>query len=420
VATLFLVAADITAFAAGAEGGEHMERVERALLFAQGLARQHVDEAPASEQDAHRRDLFRSRWPLWRLMSSIQKDLAKGHEFSQPGIADRGMMHEETIDEELYLTVIVQCRNDDYGGHMLLRLQRMLMTTGRMLHSTGVPSEIIIVEWNPVFNVAAIHEEIQREPGMETVPIRVIQVPTAVHMSMPHHKAHPIFEHTAENVAFRRAKGQFILKTNIDNILSPDTILFIARRQLDPRVVYRATYMEYDVTCPEAEGKNADELIEWLFSREELITGMNLEAADLRDKYPEDASVCSEGHHEKVRSGSPRPFYWAGSGDFVLASRRLILEVHGYPEVAQNWQTDDLIHCRLRAAGARQVVLQPPCVTVHQNHRRINRVRASTRWVITDKNFKEVCDNPFRPLKTEIGLDGSWGFLNDHFEEHVV
>ena len=30
----FLVAADITAFAAGAEGGEHMERVERALLFA--------------------------------------------------------------------------------------------------------------------------------------------------------------------------------------------------------------------------------------------------------------------------------------------------------------------------------------------------------------------------------------------------
>lgn len=44
------------------------------------------------------------------------------------------------------MTVIVQCRNDDYGGHMLLRLNRMLATTGRMLHTTGVPSEIIIVE----------------------------------------------------------------------------------------------------------------------------------------------------------------------------------------------------------------------------------------------------------------------------------
>ena len=38
------------------------------------------------------------------------------------------------------------------------------------------------------------------------------------------HQAHPIFEHTAENVAFRRARGKFILKTNIDNILSPDTV----------------------------------------------------------------------------------------------------------------------------------------------------------------------------------------------------
>ena len=36
-------------------------------------------------------------------------------------------------------------------------------------------------------------------------------------------------------------------------------------------------------------------------------------------------------------------------------------------QVAQNWQTDDLIHCRLRAFGARQVVLQPPCLTVHQS-----------------------------------------------------
>lgn len=46
----------------------------------------------------------------------------------------------------LYLTVIVQCRNDDYGGNMLLRLNRMLATTTRMLHTTQVPSEIIVVD----------------------------------------------------------------------------------------------------------------------------------------------------------------------------------------------------------------------------------------------------------------------------------
>merc|ERR1711933_37347 len=121
-----------------------------------------------------------------------------------------------------------------------------------------------------------------------------------------------------------------------------------------------------------------------------------------------------------MRAAPVRPFYWAGSGDFVLASRDLLLRVHGYPQVAQNWQTDDLIHCRLRAVGIRQVVLQPPCVTVHQNHRRINRVRASTRWVITDGNFQEICRSPFRPLPTETGLGDDWGFPREQLEEHVL
>ncbi|CAJ1427189.1 unnamed protein product [Effrenium voratum] len=301
---------------------------------------------------------------------------------------------------------------------MLLRLHRMLATTSRMLHSAQVPSEIIVVEWNPVFGAPLMHEEITREPGAESVPIRIIQVPTTVHMSMPHAKAHPIFEHTAENVAFRRAKGKFILKTNIDNILSPDTVLFISRQQLEPFVVYRATYMEYDVTRPETEGLAADALIEWLFSREDLITNMNLEMADLRAKYPEDAAVCMSGHRPEEKD-MKRPFYWPGSGDFVLASKQLILAVRGYPEVAQNWQTDDLIHCRLRAFGARQVVLQPPCLTVHQNHQRINRVRSSTRWVITDKNFQEVCDNPFALAEQFEDMRQDQQLLRDFMQSSV-
>ncbi|CAE7220593.1 unnamed protein product [Symbiodinium pilosum] len=255
---------------------------------------------------------------------------------------------------------------------MLLRLNRMLATTANMLQAAHVPAEIIVVEWNPPLNAPHMREAISREPGGDDIPIRVIHVPTAIHMSMPHHKAHPIFEHTAENIAFRRARGKFILKTNIDNILSPYTVLFIARRELQPNVVYRATYTEYDVTCPETEGMAANELLDWLFSREDLISRMNMELADLQQKYPEDTNVCMNPGQDGDPGDSweHKPFYWPGSGDFVLTSRRWILAIHGYPEVAQNWQTDDLIHCRLRAAGVRQVVLQPPCVTVHQNHRR--------------------------------------------------
>ena len=96
-----------------------------------------------------------------------------------------------------------------------------------------------------------------------------------------------------------------------------------------------------------------------------------------------------------------------------------------------------------RAAGGASTTLrhgapEPPALLGPGSHvlmwLGINRVRASTRWVITDKNFQDVCDNPFRPLKTEIGslgmcapvgwpfrgLNGDWGFVGEVFEEHVV
>lgn len=422
VASLFLVAGDVTAYASSAAGGEHMRRLRRAVLFAQGLSREQLLAAPPSA----RSDVLRTRWPIWRLLSSVQAELAAGHA-AMPNV-ERDLVPRPlptalpaVRDEGVYLSVIVQCRNDDYGGNMLARLNRMLTTATFMLHSAGVPAEIIIVEWNPPLGAAPIADVIERAEGTkDAVPIRVIRVPTEVHMSLPHHKAHPVFEHIAENVAFRRARGRFVLKTNIDNIMSLETVLFIARRDLREDASYRATYAEFDFT-EEADGLEPGPLLEWLFSQQKLLREMNFELADLSSKYPEDTHVCERGASSAARAASePRPFYWAGSGDFVLASRALLLHVRGYPQIAQNWQTDDLIHCRLRAVGAQQVILQPPCVTVHQNHRRINRVRSSTRWVVTDSNFKHVCGSPFEALPTESGHGDDWGFASMDFEERVV
>merc|ERR1712194_929813 len=166
-----------------------------------------------------------------------------------------------------------------------------------------------------------IAEVIEKYQGR--VPVRVIRVPTEVHMSMPHHEAHPLFEHTAENVAFRRARGRFILKTNIDNIMSPDTAMFLARRELRGDAVYRATYAEFDFTS-DADGLGPEPLLGWLFDQPKLLSDINMELADLQAKYPEDSQVCGQGHGtvHAQKAETPRPFYWAGSGDFVLASRR--------------------------------------------------------------------------------------------------
>merc|ERR1739848_891106 len=105
-------------------------------------------------------------------------------------------------------------------------------------------------------------------------------------------------------------------------------MLFIARQKLHDDAVYRATYTEYDVIRPETEGLSPDALSEWLFSRPDLLNEANDRLRELAEKYPEDTSVCKEGHAPALpwaeHPGNRRPFYWAGSGDFVLASRELI------------------------------------------------------------------------------------------------
>merc|ERR1712039_335640 len=140
---------------------------------------------------------------------------------------------------------------------------------------------------------------------------------------------------------------------NIDNIMSPDVALFL-----------KHCHLQEDTDQPETDGFESGELLDWLFSREDLLSQANKQLQGMMREFPEDAQICRDGHNSNNLGlnslQATRPFYWAGSGDFVLTSRAFIFHVHGYPQVAQNWQTDDLIHCRLRSAGARQVVLHPP------------------------------------------------------------
>jgi len=332
----------------------------------------------------------------------------------------------------LYLSVVIQTRNDDYAGGMLLRLSRMLRTTVRILLDAelGGDAEILIVEWNPPAEAERLAQalELAREPGTEAVPIRVITVPAEYHRAVVSHKMHPIWEHVAENVAFRRAKGRFFLKTNIDNIFSPDIASFLRHRALMDGAVYRATYLEADMQ-QQAIGEEdaARDVLDWLFSQDAVLGSAREKHDELARKYPYDVHACEYGGSEESfefpfdqHPGSHNDWYWAGSGDFVLVSREGVEAAGGYPEIAQNWQTDDLIHCRLRALGYRQVLLLPPCVTVHQNHRRVNRIRAGTRWIVTDDTMGHVCANPFDPLPTDRSVTLGWGYPGEHFEEAVV
>lgn len=105
-------------------------------------------------------------------------------------------------------------------------------------------AELLLVEWNPPIGRKPLIEELRWPSVTGPCDIRIITVPREVHEHLPHGDQLPLFQMIAKNVGIRRARGQFVLATNID-ILFSDEAIRIMRDRLRPGYLYRAD--RYDV-----------------------------------------------------------------------------------------------------------------------------------------------------------------------------
>jgi hypothetical protein len=140
---------------------------------------------------------------------------------------------------EPYLSVVVTARNDDHGGNLLGRMQTFLNNWLKQARRFGIPSELILVEWNPPADRPPLAQVLRwpKEPGPCTV--RIIEVPPEIHRRLPHAAALPLYQMIAKNVGIRRARGKFVLATNIDIVFSSELAAFLAEQKLDPSRMYR-------------------------------------------------------------------------------------------------------------------------------------------------------------------------------------
>ncbi len=68
----------------------------------------------------------------------------------------------------------------------------------------------------------------------------------------------------AKNVGIRRARGDFILATNIDIIFSDELMRFIARQKLNPKKFYRVD--RYDINSGLSKDFTLDESLEYAWA----------------------------------------------------------------------------------------------------------------------------------------------------------
>jgi len=149
-----------------------------------------------------------------------------------------------------YLSVVVTSRNDDHGGNPLGRFQAFINCLVAQCRRAELPAELIVVEWNPPAERPRLSEVLHWPSEPSPCAVRFIEVPSDLHQTLKHADALPLFQMIAKNVGIRRARGRFVLSTNIDILLSNELVDYIAAGRLQPRAIYRVDRHDVDNAVP--------------------------------------------------------------------------------------------------------------------------------------------------------------------------
>ena len=159
-----------------------------------------------------------------------------------------------------YLSVVVAARNDDHGGNMLGRMQAFLDAWLGQARRYQLPSELLIVEWNPPSDRPRLMEVLRWPLDLSPCQVRFVEVPSEVHQRFRNASAIPLHQMIAKNVGIRRARGEFVLSTNLDIIFSAELMHFFAERCLE-QVMYRID--RHDVAKDLPANASVDEILSY-------------------------------------------------------------------------------------------------------------------------------------------------------------
>lgn len=323
-----------------------------------------------------------------------------------------------------YLSVVAASRNDDHGGDPLRRTQIFVNCFARQCEKYQLPAELILVDWNPVPDRPGLAAVLKAPADTTYCQLRVITVPAVLHDRLKYADRISFFQMIAKNAGIRRARGQFILATNIDIIFSDELMEFIARRQLDPQKMYRVD--RYDIHSGLREEMSLEETLDYAWANpvrsnyrmaprplvkhlygDELfkrVCQLDPEIYQTDDGCP----VVLEDGAWSVRPNRDQPvenLHTNACGDFTLLSRAGWETITGYPEFeAFSFNIDSFGLAAAHYAGFGEVALLPPCLCFHIEH------SIGSGW--TPEGEKKLFD---RLQKNEI-LNPDWATLGPFME----
>jgi hypothetical protein len=245
-----------------------------------------------------------------------------------------------------YLSIVIASRNDGYANGMLHRIQVCVDSFIEQLEKLEHPSELILVDWNPPAG-RGLWDALRRPKFVRRCTFRLITVPPKLHATLPFADRLPILIHRARNVGIRRARGEFILPTSPDILLSDELAAWFGERQMDSGHMYRLA--RYDVPVKALEYDSRERRL--IYCREHVY--------HVNDR--ESSYRCSKGLPD---------LFTNAAGDFTVLSRDMYFRLRGIPEEREfhSMHFDSVFCFMAHAAGATEVELTDPLRIYHVDH----------------------------------------------------
>ena len=312
-----------------------------------------------------------------------------------------------------YLSLITVARNDNYGGDFLHRFQVSLNTVLALCEEYRLDMELIIVDWNHPPGALTFVEVLAWPKKLKSVEIRIIEVPNKLHRKFPNSDKLTVFEFIGKNVGIRRARGEYILTTNIDDIFSRELVQFLAERKLSQECFYRTDTYRVKKTIPLDIA--VDEQLE--------LCGEHWYQVDMtkgprRRRYP----LLS---YEYLRSSAawlggklihhPRHgIHTLASGDFFLMHHKHWYNLHGHPELPTYSHIDSYMCYMAASYGLSQIILSGGKRIYHQEHTRLKPGSLpTTDFGLCLKHGKQMLKSG-RPM---VFNDEKWGLAEENLTE---
>jgi len=327
-----------------------------------------------------------------------------------------------------YLTVVVGGRNDDYGGNFLGRMQHFV--NGIVDAAEGrAQLELVVVDWNPVADAKSLATALDWPPRTR-LEIRVIEVPSRIHASLPNAEHMPIFEYIAKNVGIRRARGEYVLATNPDLLFNRAVTQLFRRRRLARGRYYRVE--RYDVVPEIPAGSHAEQLA--FCARNFTRANLWEDTISFPDRLqglartPLGVRVAARRRFGTWRrspaSEDPlRRLHTNASGDFLLMHREHWHELRAYPELHTASHIDSYMCAIAASAGLQQTVLPYRYRIYHQEHARavdFQDLGAITRPLTKYEDYAEDALRMLDARRPSILNDERWGLGDTELEETYV